>query len=86
MNVDSRYIESAADVEPVGRPDYALISEFENLAAPQDIQPTFCGTANLSVAIPEGPIVLVRIGVGNVVIEKMRASCTSAWKRSHFFG
>src|SRR3984957_16608118 len=70
MNVDPRYVESAADVEPVGRPDYALISEFENLAAPQDIQPTFCGTSNLSVAFPEGPIVLVRIGVGNVVIEK----------------
>src|ERR1700722_10698240 len=70
MNVDPGYIESAADVEPVGRPDYALVSEFESLAASQDIQPTFCGTANLSVAFPEGPIVLARIGVGNVVIEK----------------
>ncbi len=70
MKVDPRDVESAADVEPVGWPDYALVPEYENLAARLDIYPTLCGTAYLSVAFPERPTVLVRVGVGNMVIEK----------------
>src|ERR1700745_3237273 len=70
MKVEPRDVESAPDVSPVGWPDYAFVPECEDLAAAHDIPPTFCGTAYLSVAFPEGPNVLIRIGVGNMVIEK----------------
>src|SRR5882757_6330291 len=70
MNVDARDIKSAADVKPVGRTDYALITEEEDLAACKRIDPTGCGTTDLSIALPKCPSVLEWIGVGNVVIEK----------------
>jgi len=70
MKVDARNIKSAADVEPVGRTDYALIAKEEDLAPCKCIGPTRCRTTDLNVPLPKGPTVLERVSIGDVVIEK----------------
>src|SRR5579864_5144195 len=70
VKVDARDVKRAPNIEPVGGPDYALVSKCQHLATRYDIHPTFCRTANLAVTLPEGPGVLVRVAVGSVVIEK----------------
>src|SRR6202035_5866980 len=64
------HCERATDVKPVGGANYAFITEFENFAAREDIQPTFLGAAYLRISLPKGPFIFVWIGVGDVVIEK----------------
>jgi len=39
MKVDTRNIKSAANIEPVGRTDYTLVAEGEDLAACKRIGP-----------------------------------------------
>src|SRR5258708_1084632 len=70
MKVDASDIESAADVEPVGRTDDAFVTKQENLPPSKAIHPTSRATTDLSIALPKGPTVLERVGVGDVVIEK----------------
>src|SRR5579863_189655 len=70
MEVNSRDVERATDVKPVGWADYTLITETENLAARQGIYPTCLGTTYLRIGLPKGPLILVRIGIGDVVIEE----------------
>jgi hypothetical protein len=70
MKVDSRDVESAAYIEPVGWADHALIAKEHRLAPRQDIRKTSCGIADLDIPFPEGPRVLVRIAARHLVIEK----------------
>jgi len=70
MKVDSRDVESAADIEPVGWPDHALIAEEHHLAPRHDIRKTSRGIADLDIPFPEAPRVLERIAARYLVIEK----------------
>jgi hypothetical protein len=70
VKVNPRDVESATDVKPFGWADYSFIPETEDFAASQDIYPTSLGTAYLSISLPKGPLVLVWIGIGDVVIEE----------------
>jgi hypothetical protein len=70
MKVNARDVESATDVKPFRWANYAFITETENLAARQGIYPTCLGTAHLRIGLPKGPLVLVRIGIANMVIEE----------------
>src|SRR5258708_18661553 len=70
VKVDPRDVESAPDIGPVGWPDHAFVPKSQGLATPYNIHPAFCGIAYLRVTFPKGPSVLVRVGVGSVMIEK----------------
>src|ERR1700731_3555111 len=70
MKVNPRDVESATDVKPFGWSDHAFIAETQNLAARQGISPTCLGTTDLRIGLPKGPLILVRIGIGDVVIEE----------------
>src|ERR1700730_15643167 len=70
VKVNPHDVESATDVSPFGWADYAFIAETENFAACQNIYPTCLGTAYLRIGLPKGPLVLVWISIGDVVIEE----------------
>src|ERR1700690_4190293 len=70
MKVNPHDVESATDVKPFGWTNYAFIAETEGLAACQDIHPTRLRAAYLRIGLPKGPLVLVWIGIGDVVIEE----------------
>src|ERR1700756_3438401 len=70
MKVNPRNVESATDVKPFGWADHAFIAEAKNLATRQGIYPTCLGTTYLSIGLPKGPLILGRIGIGDVVIEE----------------
>ena len=70
MKINPRNVESATDIKPFGWADYAFIAETQNLAARQGIYPTCLGTTQLRIGLPKGPLILVRISIGNMVIEE----------------
>src|SRR6201993_617758 len=70
MNIHARNVERATDVKPFRWADDAFIAITQNLAARQRIDPTCLGTAYLRIGLPKGPLVFVRIGIGDVVVEE----------------
>src|SRR5438477_810177 len=86
MKVNSRNIKSATDVKPFGWADHAFIAETENLAARQGISPTCLGTTYLRIGLPKGPLVLVWIGIGDVVIEENTCILHFAIKQQPLLG
>src|ERR1700728_2633736 len=70
MKVNPRDVESATHVKPVRWADDAFIAETQNLAPRQGIYPAGLGIADLRIGLPKGPLVLIGIGIGDVVVEE----------------
>src|SRR6266567_3704577 len=70
MKIDPRNVESATDVKPFGWTDHPFIAETQNLATRQGVYPASLGTAYLRIGLPKGPLILVWLGVGDMVIEE----------------
>jgi hypothetical protein len=70
MHIEAYCIEGMAHVDPVRWSDHPFIAESKHLASNNNVRPAFFGTAGLNISLANIKGVLIRHGIGNLLIEK----------------